>query len=204
MTSSRSGVRRGLCIVLSLMLAMSPGFAQQAAPKALNIVIVEGEGAINNIRQRVAREPIVQVEDENHKPVAGALVTFLLPSNGPGATFADGSNTLTVQTDASGRATARGLRANRVDGQYQVRVTVSYQGLTASASFGMVNAVAAAAAAGGVLASAKFWILMAVVGGAVAGGTYATVKSQSNPTQAPVIRPPTTITPGTPVVNPPR
>ena len=30
---------------------------------------VEGDGAINNIRQRTAREPIVQVEDENHKPV---------------------------------------------------------------------------------------------------------------------------------------
>ena len=32
--------------------------------------IVEGEGAINNIRLRTAREPIVQVEDENRKPVA--------------------------------------------------------------------------------------------------------------------------------------
>ena len=42
MTSSRSGIRQGLCIGLSLVLAMSPAFAQPAAPKALNIVIVVG------------------------------------------------------------------------------------------------------------------------------------------------------------------
>ena len=39
----------------------------------LNLVVVEGEGQINNIKQRSAREPVVQVQDENHKPVAGAI-----------------------------------------------------------------------------------------------------------------------------------
>jgi hypothetical protein len=71
-------------------------------------VIVEGEGAINNVRQRIAREPIVEVVDENKNPVPGALVTFLLPQNGAGAVFADGSRMMTVMTDESGRAVARG------------------------------------------------------------------------------------------------
>ncbi len=58
----------------------------------LNIVIIEGEGAINNIKQRTAREPVVQVEDENHKPVAGAAVIFALSDQGAGGTFAGGAH----------------------------------------------------------------------------------------------------------------
>ena len=37
----------------------------------LNLVVEEGAGQINNIRQRTAREPVVQVEDENHKACGG-------------------------------------------------------------------------------------------------------------------------------------
>jgi len=63
--------------VLVLQLICAPVYAQdQPAPTKLNIVILEGEGAINSVRQRVAREPVVQVEDENHKPIGGAAVTF--------------------------------------------------------------------------------------------------------------------------------
>ena len=59
--------------------------------------------AINNIRQRVSREPVVQVEDENHKPVAGAVVVFTLPTEGATGEFGNGSKNLTVTTDAQGR-----------------------------------------------------------------------------------------------------
>src|SRR5689334_10476333 len=102
---------RVISIVLAALLALPaapPLTAQAPAPK-LNIVVVEGEGAINNIRQRTAREPIVQVEDENHRPVAGAAVVFTLPSNGAGGAFANGAHTLTTVTDAQGRAVAHGF-----------------------------------------------------------------------------------------------
>jgi hypothetical protein len=78
----------------------------QGTQPRLNIVIVEGEGAINNLRQRVAREVIVQVYDENNRPIGGATVAFLLPASGPGGVFANGTNVLSVATDAAGRATA--------------------------------------------------------------------------------------------------
>src|SRR5437016_9472764 len=103
---------RATAVVLFLMQALSQawtaraqGPAQEAgsAPK-LNLMIVDGDGAINNIRQRTAREPIVQVEDQNHKPVAGAVVVFLLPDHGASGVFANGSHTLTVVSDAQGRA----------------------------------------------------------------------------------------------------
>ncbi|MBM3788091.1 MAG: hypothetical protein FJW30_27420 [Acidobacteria bacterium] len=141
-------------IVLLSLLAQSALKGYQAPPAGpkISIAIVEGDGAVNNIRQRVTREPMVQVTDENKKPVAGAAVVFLLPNQGAGATFANGARSLTVLTDQNGNAVARGLQANRVSGQYQVRVTASSQGQTASTSIAMTNAAVAGAAAGGMTA----------------------------------------------------
>src|ERR1700731_2498392 len=106
----------GLSCLLVLQMYPASARAQETGGQ-LNIVIVEGDGAINNVRQRTAREPIVQVEDENHKPIAGAAVVFLLPNQGASGVFANGSRSLTVITDSQGRAIARGFRPNKVQGQ---------------------------------------------------------------------------------------
>jgi hypothetical protein len=180
--------------------------AQDTGAK-LNLVIVEGEGAINNIRLRTAREPIVQVEDENHKPVAGAAVTFALPGQGAGGTFANGGQTLTVMTDEQGRAVARGLRPNTVKGQYQIHVTASHNGLTANAVITQINALAAGAAGAGAAAAAgisgKMIAVIVIVAAAAAtgGAVYATHSGGgSNATAAGVV----TISPGTGTVSAPR
>ena len=65
---------RHLAASLSLWMALMA--VPLRAQEMLNLIVVEGEGAINNIRQRTARETIVQVEDENRKPVADAVVVF--------------------------------------------------------------------------------------------------------------------------------
>ena len=155
---------------LSLLLALWIPATAQVAPM-LNLVVLEGEGATNNIRQRTAREPIVQVQDENHKPVAGAIVVFTLPSNGAGGVFANGARTLSMVSDNQGQAVARGFRPNGLKGQYQIRVNASYQGQTASTSINQTNAVltaSGAAAAAGV--SAKLIVVLVAVGAAAAGG----------------------------------
>lgn len=152
-----------------LMASARTGAGQEtAAPvaAALSIVIVDGEGAINNIRQRTAREPIVQVEDRNRKPVAGALVTFALPDSGPSATFANGARILTVTTDAQGRAVAHGLKPNNITGQYKISVSASFGAATATALITQTNALVAAAAAGAAGAAGG----AAAAGGVAAGG----------------------------------
>jgi len=169
----------------------------------LNIVVVEGDSAINNIRQRTAREPIVQVEDENRKPVAGAVVVFMLPSQGASGTFADGARSLTIVTDESGRAVGRGLRPNNASGQMQIRVTASFQGQTASATISQTNLATAGAAASGV--SAKLIAVIVAAGAAVAGGVVAGTRgsgSGTGPGPASAV-PPTTITAGAGTVGPP-
>jgi hypothetical protein len=197
-----------LCLMLLIALPLSPVAAGQTAPAKLNLVIVEGDGAINNIRQRTAREPIVQVEDENHKPIAGAVVVFLLPNQGAGATFADGSHSLTVITDNQGQAVARGLRPNTGQGQFQIHVNASFNGLTTSAIITQTNAAGAAgagaAAAGGI--SGKLIAVLIAVGAAAAGGAYAaTHTGGSSTTNAPPAAAVTTsIAAGAGTVGPPR
>src|ERR1019366_2395740 len=108
---------------------------------------IDGAEAMNNIRQRTAREPIVQVEDENHKPVAGAVVIFLLPNDGAGGTFPGGARTLTTTTDDKGQAVARGLRPNHASGRYQIRVQATHEGKSGQTTISQVNMVGAASGA---------------------------------------------------------
>ena len=199
-----SGGRRLLILaVLTQMvfqMAPAPVLAQAGEPAKLKIVILDGDGAINNIRQRTAREPIVQVEDENRKPVAGAMVLFTLPDNGPGALFANGSRTLIAYTDDKGQAKAKGLKPNSTAGAYQIIVNATSQGLKASAIIHQSNLMAAAVAAGGI--SANLIAILVIAGGAAAAGVVVATSGGNNAPAA--IPPPTaTITAGTPAVGGP-
>lgn len=109
-------------------LLIEPGFGYQAQPSAFHIAIVDGEGALNNVKGRLAREPIIQVTDESHRPVEGAYVSFDTPSAGPGATFPNGATHLETTTDAQGRAVARGLTNNGVPGEFPIQVHIMYKG----------------------------------------------------------------------------
>jgi hypothetical protein len=192
----------GLSYLLILQILPARISAQEAGSGPLNLVIVEGDGAINNIRQRTAREPIVQVEDANHKPIAGAAVVFLLPDQGASGTFANGSHMLTVTTDAQGRAVGRGFHPNNVQGKLQIRVSASYQGKAATATISQTNTIAGAAA-GAVAAgvSVKLITILAIAGAAAAGGAIAATRGGGG---SPVTTtPPTTITPGAGTVGAP-
>jgi len=184
--------------MVGLAILNLPGVSAwaQQAPTGLRIVIIEGDGAINNIRQRVSREPIVQVEDENRKPVAGAVVIFSLPEQGASGTFANGSKMLMTVTDNTGRARATGIRPNDQTGPMQLRVSASLQGLTATAVITQTN-VAGAAAAGaagtGLSTTAKWLIVVGIAGGATAGGIIAATRGPGA----------IVINPGTPSVGAP-
>jgi hypothetical protein len=172
--------------------------AQEPAPR-LNIVIVEGQGAINNIKQRVNREPIVQVEDENHKPIAGAAVVFFLPNQGPSGFFANGSKSLTVTTNADGRATASSITRNSLSGQMVIRVTAAFAGQTATASITQTNV--SGASTGGLSTTAKVLIILGIAGGAAAAGIVVATRGSSS--SGTPVTPPITISAGTPTVGAP-
>src|ERR1035437_929256 len=184
---------KSLALGLSFLIAFP--LHAQTLPTELNIVVVEGEGAINNVRQRVAREPVVRVEDENHKPIAGAAVVFTLPTEGATGEFSNGGKSLTMITDSQGRATAQSLRLNQVAGKMPIHVNASYRGLTARTSitqFSVLPPGARASSGGG--GHGGLIAVLVVLGAAAAGGGayFATHKSTNSGT---VGTPPPTVSP---------
>ena len=182
----------------TLVLILVCGMVWADTPP-LQFVVVEGQGAINNARTHTGREPVIEVHDANDAPVAGAVVTFQAPATGPSAVFGSGNATLLTQTDASGRAIGRALRPNSVKGQFQIRVTASLNGQTASTVISQTNALPAEGKG-----NKKLWLIPIIAGG-VAGGAFAGLhgKSSSSPTSTATSTNTGSVVPGTPSFGPP-
>jgi hypothetical protein len=134
--------------------------AQPIAEGGLHIQILEGDRGVNIIKRKTAVAPVVEVRDRNNLPVAGAVVTFTVPSDGPSVVFLNGARSITVIAESNGQATTIGLKPVNV-GNFQINVSATSQSQVANATIAMTNVLTAAAAAG------------------VAGGTVATVGSGS-------------------------
>lgn len=187
-------LRSYLASILAVLLlpARMPAVQDPDAPK-LNIIVIRGDGAINNIKSRTAREIIVEVRDENNKPVAGASVAFLLPDSGPGLVSSNSGRMVNAMTDANGRAAARGLRPNGQNGNFNVQVRANYQ-----QSFGQIvitqsNVIAAGAAISGLA------VALISLGAAAAAGTVYALTRDSGPSRSSV-----GVNPGTPSAGAPR
>ena len=164
-------VRKGLSAiiaVIALLVGLMPVTGQQGgrepAPN-LQIVILAGDDAMNNIRQRTAREAIVRVEDENHRPVAGVAITASLPNHGAGGEFVGGGKIFTGTTKDNGQLIFR-FRPNKVEGRFQIRLHASFNGKGVAAVISQTNVgVIAGPVAVGVLAK----VLIGVAVGAGVG-----------------------------------
>jgi hypothetical protein len=196
-----------LLLVLSLlpMPAGAGALAQQATGEPLQIVVLEGEGSINNIREMTMRSPVVRVVDAAGKPVPGAAVSFSTPAMGASAIFVDGSNQAAVTTDESGVARVQGMRPNNIVGNFEIRVTASFGGNRATARISQTNAAPATASGGG---GSKAVLILLLVAGAGAAGAAAALgggsSSPSTPTTPPAPTPPAvTITAGAPTFGAP-
>jgi hypothetical protein len=213
-TLARCTVR--VCAILSaallVMEPVAPLHAQVSAaaepPRSMQIVILDGEGALNNIQARTAREPIVQVQDHNRKPIAGAAVLFSVHggADGAGGAFADGASTFTVTTGPDGIAHAPGLAPNASKGAWQIEVTASLGALTAATVINEINfiplpppAVSSNTAAPVAPAPHGFFSkpIMITSGLIIAGAIIGIVVAETQGNG------PTKITPGTGTVGPP-
>ena len=175
--------------VLNLTLAAQDG--------SLHVVVLEGDGAINNIRSTRSKEPIVRIEDANKRGVAGAVVTFLAPASGAGAFFGDGGSSVTLTTDDRGEAVARRLHPNRIAGTFQIRVSASRDGRTAAASITQTNVDP------GSHTSSRTIAILAIVGGVAAGGAAVAFHGGSAKAASPAPSV-TLVVPGTPTIGGPQ
>src|SRR5712692_9173328 len=56
--------------------------------KGLKVLVLAGNGEMNDLERRVMAPLVVQVLDQNDRPVEGADVVFRFPLKGPSAAFA--------------------------------------------------------------------------------------------------------------------
>jgi hypothetical protein len=196
-------VRAGLwlCVAFFCTAAAAGSYARASG---IVVEVVEGEGALNSIAARRAREPVVRVQDREGRPVPGAVVNFILPAQGPGGAFAGGELSFTAVAGEDGKVAGRGLRPNRTAGPFQIRVTASAAGETAVASINQTNVAPPAGAAG----NSRRYMWLALIGGAAVGGTVAATRGGGS---APAPGSPgggvpggTTVAPGSPTFGPPR
>jgi hypothetical protein len=171
--------------LIALLLQSVSTYAMGEEHARLTIVMLQGEGALNDITKRTAREPIVQVEDENHRPVAGATVVFTLPDQGPSGTFIKGLRVFSTTTDRSGKAIGTGFKPNQVAGQYEMHVSVSdgkststttiseqnyISGSTSTSSSNSSSTSPSASSSAASAAAHVFPLKLVLIGTAIAGG----------------------------------
>ncbi|HEY5329348.1 MAG TPA: hypothetical protein VIJ79_05655 [Acidobacteriaceae bacterium] len=125
--------RRLVAAVAGLaMLACSPVQAQMVKtgangrPQKLFIAILDGENALNDIRERDAREPVVRVTDENHKPVAGVALLLLIRDGATGGSASfSGASSFATMTRPDGVAKTTGLEVGHTAGSFTIPVTAT-------------------------------------------------------------------------------
>jgi hypothetical protein len=158
----------------------------------MEIVVVQGEGVTSKAHQHVSSDPVVRIEDEDHRPISGVAVVFALPVSGTSGEFVNGSKNLTVVTDSDGSAAARGLRANEVPGKLQIYVTASYHNLRART---LINQIVEAAPGAKIppaeTHSAKSgntwkWVVLGIAAAGGAGAAFYLKSRNSNSSTTPV------------------
>jgi hypothetical protein len=177
--------------------------AQLPVEQSLKIMVLAGNGEMNDLERRVMAPLVVQVVDQNQRPLEGAEVVFRFPLNGPSASFPGGKTSLTVRTSGTGQAPALNWMANAQVGTFEVHVNATYGNQVGETTLSMENVTrideAKKTAKHESLWSHR-WFKIAVIGGAAAaigiGVFLATRGGKSGST--------VTINPGPPNVGAPQ
>jgi hypothetical protein len=105
----------------------------------LTVRVLAGNGEMNDLQRHVMAPLVVQVVDQNERPMDGAEVVFRFPLNGPGANFSGGKTSASVRTNSGGQAAATNWMANGQVGTFDVHVSASYGNQAGEATVKMTN-----------------------------------------------------------------
>lgn len=186
----------------------SPAAAQRPSQlpieRSLQIRVLAGKDEANDLERFIMAPIVVQVVDQNERPVEGAEVVFRFPVGGPGAIFEGGKSSQAVHTNADGQAAATNWRANVQVGTFEVHVTATYANQQGETTFSMSNAqhvVQEGTKAKRATWWSHTWVKAAVIGGAaaIAGGIWLATRGGGGSNSGSTI----TITPGGPTVGGP-
>jgi len=107
----------------------------------LRVLVLEGEGAMNNLEMKVYAPLVIEIRDDNDKPVENAEVTFQLPATGPGGFFPGNQTTKVVKTNLQGQALASGFASNQQTGRFTIHVKAVSGDRFGEADVSQINAL---------------------------------------------------------------
>jgi hypothetical protein len=187
-----------------MLIAFAPLLrAQKPEPRSvpLQVVVLDGNRAVNDLERHTANQVVVEVRDENQAPLRGVTVLFQLPAFGAGAYFAGGTLVQTAVTNRQGQASTVGMTPNTRPGRFVVQV---------KATIGMRSGVAVVeqenvAKLDTRKTSHKKWVVLAAVGAAGAVGAILGGRSGGSTSSTSTVPPSSiVITPGAISVGGPR
>lgn len=141
--SARSGGKVFIKAASAASSQLSVGFLAGPPPRPASMAPVSGSGQTTPIHQAFPAPLVALVSDENRRPIGGVPFTFTAPGSGASARFGENAS-ITVITDANGRANSGALFANAINGTYTV--TGTYSGSAGAIRFTLGNGSALPAA----------------------------------------------------------
>jgi hypothetical protein len=181
-----------LALLLIPLLVVSPIGAQvpETTAAALQLRLLQSDPAVT-VNSRSAQGFLVEATDANGAPVPEAAIALRLPESGPSGTFADGSHSAVVYTDAAGRAHLTGILWGGIAGTAELRLTVAKG--SAHAGLLLEQTLNAASSSASVPAPAIQAALEKTPGPVVAIAAPKPVQPGTLPAPAPAVLPPSVI-----------
>jgi hypothetical protein len=157
---------------------------------------LQGLAAVNEVRVPTSTTLVVEVRDENYRPLEGATVEFELPADRPSGSFEGGVRIKKAITNAQGQAFTA-FEPNPTAGRFSIEARATFGART-----GMVTIMQPTKPA-----ESRMWIsrhktLAIVIAVGVAGAATAAILSTRGGTQS--SKPTVTITPGIPTFGGPQ
>jgi hypothetical protein len=179
-----------------------PGAAPANAAQfgaVFKLLVLVGEDGVNYVRSPMPSDVVVEVRDQNDRPVEGATVSFQMPLMGPSGSFEGGVRNKDVITNVQGQASAS-FAPNMESGRFTIQVKAVLGGLSGMTTISQRNTT------GNEPSQKKSWIgrhkllviiIVAAAAGGIVGGVLATRGGSSKSGSGT----PVTITPGVPTIG---
>jgi len=119
---------QALSLALVALLVCAPSASAQlpaASPDQIELRIVSGSAAEFQPGSQQKQRLVMQVVNQDERPLAGVAVTFQLPDDGPSGLFENGQRSIVAFTNDEGEASITGVKWNNTSGPVSIRVTAA-------------------------------------------------------------------------------
>jgi hypothetical protein len=164
----------------------------------LNLVVLQGLDAVSDVHAPTTTMVVVEVRDENYRPLEGATVEFELPPTGPSGSFEGGGRIKKAITNAQGQAFTA-FEPNPAAGRFSIQARATFGARTGMVTINRPTQPA----------QSRMWInrhktLVIVIAVGVAGAATAAILTTRGGASSSSSKPTVTITSGIPSFGSPQ